>query len=291
MKKVLVISGKGGTGKTTISSTLIDLLDIKALADCDVDAPNLHLVSSFDDKSLLKEDQFKGMDIFQINSDLCINCGKCQENCKFDSIDFVDNKYQINPLACEGCGVCEFVCPVNAISPIDNYVGSTQVFKTDKLFSTAKLTMGSGNSGKLVSQVKKNLDDNIKDEPIAIIDGSPGIGCPVIASLSAIDVALVVTEPSLSGLSDLKRIVKTAQVFKTKTAIIINKADLNLDVKKLIIKYINESDLVLLGEINYDNNVSKIINSQNSLAKVNTLASKQIKLIAEKLLSLVHESQ
>ncbi|MGD1822264.1 MAG: 4Fe-4S binding protein [Pleomorphochaeta sp.] len=287
MKKVLVISGKGGTGKTTISSTLIDMLNIKALADCDVDAPNLHLVSSFDSSSLKYEDQYKGMDIYKINESECIKCGKCQQSCKFDSIDIVDGVFKINPLACEGCGVCEFVCPVNAISPVDNYVGVTQVFKTDKLFSTAQLTMGSGNSGKLVSQVKKNLDDNVEDEKIAIIDGSPGIGCPVIASLTGVDLALIVTEPSLSGLSDLKRIVKTAQVFKTKTAIVINKADLNNEVKEIIVKYINDENLYLAGEINYDNNVSKIINSKTSLANVNTPAANQLKQISKIVLSLV----
>lgn len=290
MKKILVISGKGGTGKTTISSTLIDLLKVRALADCDVDAPNLHLVSNLDESSLVKEDKFRGMDIFKIDQDKCIKCGKCQINCKFDSIDFNNGIYTINPLACEGCGVCEFVCPNNAIYPVENNVGITQVFKNNKLFSTAKLNMGSGNSGKLVSQVKKNLDDNIVDEKIAIIDGSPGIGCPVIASLSAIDIALIVTEPSLSGLSDLKRIVKTAKVFKTPIAIIINKADLNNEVKTLIYKYISNANLNLLGEINYDNNVSKIINSKKSLATENTPASNQLKDISDKLLNLVQKS-
>ncbi len=288
MKKILVISGKGGTGKTTISSTLIDLFDINALADCDVDAPNLHLVNSIKEESLINENQFKGMPIYNINENLCINCGKCEDNCKFDSIEKENDHYKINPLTCEGCGVCEYICPVNAISPLDNYVGKTKIYnQNNKLFSTAILSMGSGNSGKLVSQVKKNLDDNITNQKIAIIDGSPGIGCPVIASLSNVDLALIVTEPSLSGLSDLKRIVKTAKVFKTKTAIIINKADLNNDVNMMIKEYVKKENLILLGEINYDNNVSKIINNKSSLAFQNTQATKEITKISKKIIEII----
>jgi MinD superfamily P-loop ATPase len=283
MKKVLVISGKGGTGKTTISAALIDFLNVKAFADCDVDAPNLHLISSVD-TSNVEEKAYKGMDIYSVNESECINCGKCASLCKFDAFIKKENSYQINPLACEGCGVCEYFCPTHAISPLDNYVGNTQVFKGAAVFSTAQLTMGSGNSGKLVSQVKKNLDDNIATQDLAIIDGSPGIGCPVIASLSAIDLAIVVTEPSLSGLSDLKRIVKTAEVFKTKTTIIINKANLNTSVSRLIKDYIKNENLELLGEINYDPNVSKLINANSSIAKSKTQVSRELKIISDKLL-------
>jgi MinD superfamily P-loop ATPase len=286
MKKVLVISGKGGTGKTTISSTLIDLLNVKALADCDVDAPNLHLVSSFD-TNFVDEKPFEGMDIYKIDESKCIGCGKCEELCKFSSIKKINNVFTIDPLACEGCGVCQYFCPANAISSLKNIVGQTQVFKNENVFSTAQLNMGSGNSGKLVSQVKKNLDDNIdnpEDYEIAIIDGSPGIGCPVIASLSAIDLAIIVTEPSLSGLSDLKRIIKTARIFKTKVAVIINKANLNNSVKLKIMDFIKMEDLLYLGKIDYDSNVSKIINNSKSLANINTKASDDLKTISNKLL-------
>ncbi|MGD1819474.1 MAG: ATP-binding protein [Pleomorphochaeta sp.] len=287
MKKVLVISGKGGTGKTTVSSYLIDVLKVKALADCDVDAPNLHLVNSFNDENLIQEKNFKGMDIYEIDQNKCISCGKCQTLCKFDSLLYKDGKYQINPLSCEGCGVCEYFCPVNAISPKENFVGNTQVFKSEKLFSTAKLSMGSGNSGKLVSQVKKNLDDNLTNEELVIIDGSPGIGCPVIASLAAIDLALIVTEPSLSGLSDMKRIIKTAKIFKTNIAIIINKADLNLEVTSMIEEYIRENNFTLLGKIDYDSNISKIINTRKSIANENLFVSSQLANIANNLVTII----
>jgi MinD superfamily P-loop ATPase len=287
MKKVLVISGKGGTGKTTVSSYLIDVLKVKALADCDVDAPNLHLVNSFNDENLIQEKNFKGMDIYEIDQNKCISCGKCQTLCKFDSLLYKDGKYQINPLSCEGCGVCEYFCPVNAISPKENFVGNTQVFKSEKLFSTAKLSMGSGNSGKLVSQVKKNLDDNLTNEELVIIDGSPGIGCPVIASLAAIDLALIVTEPSLSGLSDMKRIIKTAKIFKTNIAIIINKADLNLEVTSMIEEYIRENNFTLLGKIDYDSNISKIINTRKSIANEKLFVSSQLATIANNLVTII----
>ncbi len=286
MKKILVISGKGGTGKTTISSTLIDLLNIKALADCDVDAPNLHLVSSFNSQNV-DEKPFEGMDIFKIDESKCIGCGKCEQLCKFSSINLKNNVYSIDPLSCEGCGTCQYFCPANAISSLKNVVGETQVFKSKKVFSTAKLNMGSGNSGKLVSKVKKNLDDNIvniDNYDFAIIDGSPGIGCPVIASLSAIDLAIVVTEPSLSGLSDLKRIIKTARIFKTKIAVIINKANLNDSIKMKILDFIKKEDLLYLGKVDYDDNVSKIINSYKSLANINTKASNDLITISNNLL-------
>lgn len=283
MKKILVISGKGGTGKTTISSTLIDLLKINAFADCDVDAPNLHLVSSID-LSSVNEKKFRGMDIFQINPSLCINCGKCLSLCKFSSIKIENDTYKIDPFSCEGCGVCEYFCPVKAISPMVNYVGNTQVYKSNRIFSTATLKMGSGNSGKLVSQVKKNLDDNIENEDLVIIDGSPGIGCPVIASLSAIDLALIVTEPSLSGLSDLKRIVKTAKIFKTRIAVIINKANLNEEMYQIIKDYVKKENLTSLGRIDYDKNVSLAINKNKSLATMNTAAARDLRIIAQNLL-------
>lgn len=283
MKKILIISGKGGTGKTTLSSSLIELLNTKAFADCDVDAPNLHLVSNYNYINKI-EKPFQGMNIFSIDNEICKNCGACLVNCKFEAIEKIDNKFKINPLLCEGCGVCEYICKYDAIKPNINIVGKTQVFKSEKVFSTAQLNMGSGNSGKLVSQVKKNLDDNIDNQEFAIIDGSPGIGCPVIASLSAIDLAIIVTEPSLSGLSDLKRIVTTAKIFKTKVSIVINKADLNKTVLILIKDYLKKENLELLGEIDYDEKISILINNNKSIVHSNTVSSVQIKKIATNLI-------
>lgn len=286
MKKILVLSGKGGTGKTTITSTLIDLLDIEAFADCDIDAPNLHLIEV--PKKSAKKKPFRGMDIAKINPDKCDGCGKCYDACRFDSIIKEDDgKFRVDEFACEGCFVCQIVCPQNAITAHDNVVGTTQVFKDEKVFSTAILHMGSGNSGKLVSEVKKNLYANVDKQEIAIIDGSPGIGCPVIASLSGIDLAVLVTEPTLSGLSDLRRIVKTARTFKTPVAIIINKSDLNSAIAIDIVKYAEEDNIPYLGKIPYDKEVSKAINNNVSLAKIDCPASKAIFDIKDKMMSLI----
>jgi MinD superfamily P-loop ATPase len=286
MKKILVLSGKGGTGKTTITAALIDLLHIDAFADCDIDAPNLHLIEV--PKKSAKKMPFRGMDIAVIDPDKCDGCGKCYDACRFDSIiKEVDGKYRVDEFSCEGCFVCQLVCPQDAVTLRANVVGTTQVFKDEKVFSTAILHMGSGNSGKLVSEVKKNLYENTDKQEIAIIDGSPGIGCPVIASLSGIDLAIMVTEPTLSGLSDLKRIVKTARSFKTPVAIIINKFDLNESIAKDIIKYAKEEDIPYLGMIPYDKEVSKAINKNESLAKIDCPASKAIFIIKDKMTELI----
>src|SRR5690554_1801950 len=155
MKQLLILSGKGGTGKTTIASAFIKLAAVKAYADCDVDAPNLHLITGW--KSKPTRSDFYGLPVAKINNFLCIQCDKCRRHCRFDAIS-VGKRYKVNPYACEGCGVCEYVCPVNAISMEDAVVGDLMLYTDDdKVFSTAKLRMGSGTSGLLVSQVKKQM--------------------------------------------------------------------------------------------------------------------------------------
>lgn len=287
MKTILVISGKGGTGKTTISSTLIDLMNVKAFADCDIDAPNLHLIQATN--KVTEKKPFYGMDIAKIDESKCINCGKCFNACRFNAIHKNNGIYKINPNSCEGCFVCSLVCPSNAIERVKNNVGTTQVFKDDRVFSTAILSMGSGNSGKLVTEVKKNLYKNVSNQEIAIIDGSPGIGCPVIASLSGIDLALIVTEPTLSGISDLKRIVKTSRTFDTNVAIIINKYDLNKEMSSNIINYSRMENIPFLGTISYDKEVSKAINNNLSLALINCKVTNEIKIIMNKIYDLINK--
>jgi len=291
MKRILVLSGKGGTGKTTLTATLVQMLQIKAFADCDVDAPNLHLICA--KKEWEREDKpFLGMQISFIDQDKCTGCGKCVEVCRFDAlVKTATGTYQVNPFNCEGCAVCQYVCPENAISSKDNITGKTSVYThEDTVFSTAQLNMGSGNSGKLVSEVKKNLDDAVpKNEGIAIIDGSPGIGCPVIASLSGIDLALMVTEPTSSGLHDLKRIVKTSKIFATKIAIVINKSDIDEEGCQLVEAYCQEEHLPIIGHIPYDSTVSKTINKGENLADIDCPSSKAIGKIAEKIPSFLEK--
>ena len=202
MKQLLILSGKGGTGKTTVASAFIQLSQARAFADCDVDAPNLHLVANCDSEP--QREDYYGLPKAQIHTDTCLKCGSCQYHCQFKAIEKQDGVYKVNPFACEGCGVCSYVCPANAITMEEMLAGEMQLFQNaDNVFSTAQLKMGSGNSGKLVTEVKKRMRRTAKDAEIAIIDGSPGIGCPVIASLSGVNMALIVAEPSVSGISDL----------------------------------------------------------------------------------------
>ncbi|NMA67505.1 MAG: 4Fe-4S binding protein, partial [Clostridiaceae bacterium] len=171
MKQLLILSGKGGTGKTTVASAFIKLSKAKAYADCDVDAPNLHLIT--EQSSDPKITDYYGLPKAQINPELCIECDMCRQNCRFDSI-FVDEKYKVDTFACEGCGVCEYVCPAEAVTLKLAIAGKLMLYKNEKeVFSTAQLKMGSGNSGKLVTEVKKQMKTEAINTEFAIIDGSP----------------------------------------------------------------------------------------------------------------------
>lgn len=273
MKQLLILSGKGGTGKTTIASSFIELSKAKAYADCDVEAPNLHLLSNLKNK---ESKPYYGMGKAFINQDKCINCGLCKDSCRFDAIDY-NGVYKVNIFKCEGCSVCEYVCPENAIVMNKNIDGETTIFRDKSIFSTAELNMGSGNSGKLVMQVKENLKDNITDQELAIIDGSPGIGCPVIASLSGVDMVLIVTEPSVSGMSDMVRIIKTAEHFRVKIAVCINKYDTNVTQNQKIENYLKGRNIAIVGKIIYDKNINKLLNQGKLAISVNSKASEQIK--------------
>ena len=188
MKQLLILSGKGGTGKTTIASAFIKLAEAKAYADCDVDAPNLHLICSR--RETIENRPFYGFQKAVKYHDLCIDCGKCEELCRFNAI----RNGVLYPYECEGCGVCEYVCPVEAINMIPAVAGELMLYSDEeKAFSTAQLKMGSGAPGKLVTAVKQTLTQEAPDDAhLAIIDGSPGIGCPVIASITGVDMVLMV---------------------------------------------------------------------------------------------------
>lgn len=263
MKQLLILSGKGGTGKTTIAGAFIKLSNAKAYADCDVDAPNLHLIVTQNSKPIINN--YYGLPKAIIDYDKCINCGLCQEKCRFDAISKTDNRFDIDYFSCEGCGVCEMICPVNAISMKENVAGKLTLYNDDKIFSTAELKMGNGTSGKLVSEVKSQMYEVAKNVEFVIIDGSPGIGCPVIASLSGVDLVLIVAEPSISGITDMKRIIKTAQEFGVQVVVCINKYDINLENSKEIEKYCLENKLIFVGKIPYDTSVVKAINSAKNI--------------------------
>ncbi|MGD9474566.1 MAG: 4Fe-4S binding protein [Eubacteriaceae bacterium] len=258
MKQLLVLSGKGGTGKTTVASAFIRLANAMAYADCDVDAPNLHLI--MEDVGVKRESDFYGMGKAVIDQTVCIQCGACKALCRFDSV-IEENGFSIDPYACEGCGVCQAFCPAEAITMQARVDGQLMLYTGEAVFSTAKLKMGSGTSGLLVTEVKKQMRSAIKEDvDLAIIDGSPGIGCPVIASLSGVDLVLIVAEPSLSGISDLERIVKTARVFHTKTVVCVNKADTSPTNTQRIIDYCLAEDLLFMGQIPYDQCAVQAVN-------------------------------
>jgi len=295
MKQLLVLSGKGGTGKTTIVASFIHLLKAKAFADCDVDAPNLHLVTSM--KSIPRKTDYYGLDKAIIDEAICIGCGKCMANCRFNAISELNGTYTVNPYSCEGCSVCEVICPVGAIEMNQDIAGELNLYKDQAVFSTATLKMGSGTSGKLVTEVKTalttgiktNIENGIFDKvDVAVIDGSPGIGCPVIASISGVDLILVVTEPTVSGLSDMKRVIEIANFFKIQVAICTNKFDVNLDKTESIKEYAKENNLSYVGVIPYDPQVAIAINKGINVMEDSSQAAKYIQDVFNNTMELIN---
>lgn len=252
--ELVVLSGKGGTGKTTIAAALSELAKDVIRVDCDVEASNFYMY--YEGRDIEKED-FYGGKIAILDKEKCTQCGRCREVCRFDAID----NFEIDPFACEGCGTCTLVCPENAIELKDKKVADTFITETDKgIIVRAEMGIGSDASGLLISFLRKKAKKFNKDEKLTIIDGFPGIGCPVIASVSGSDTVLIVTEPTKSGLEDLKRVIELCEHFKVFTMICINKYDINEDVAKEIEDYINERGLELVGKIPYDDMVMKSIN-------------------------------
>jgi MinD superfamily P-loop ATPase len=249
MKEITVISGKGGTGKTTFTANLASLMDNLVIGDCDVDAPNLHLLLN---PVNISEEIHKGAKLAVKNQDLCIDCGKCYDYCRFNAITAAD--YQVKNLKCEGCGVCVEVCPTDALKLEAIETGS--LYQAESKFGEmihARLIPGADTSGKLVSEVKKKASAvaKQKNKDWILIDGSPGIGCPVIASLTGSDMAILVTEPTLSGFSDLKRVIEVVKHFKIPAGLVINKFDLNEKIGDRIERYCKEEDIELLTKIPY----------------------------------------
>lgn len=267
MKKLLILSGKGGTGKTTTAAAFTHFAKAKAVADCDVDAPNLHLVLNA--QGTPQTSDFIGSEKAVIQEGSCIGCGACKEACRFDAIHQTENgTYAVTDYACEGCGVCEYICPQNAVSMQPDVAGSLSLYKEAPVFSTATLKMGRGNSGKLVTEVKSAMDKAAdKSFPLAIIDGSPGIGCPVIASVTGVDFVLIVAEPSCSGRSDLERILKTASILHADVAVCVNKFDTAPSEAQAIEDFCSQNQIPFVGKIPYDKSASRAINEGKSLAE------------------------
>jgi len=252
MKQIVIISGKGGTGKTVIAGAFAALAKNKVMADCDVDAADLHLLL---EPSIKERHEFRSGKTAVIDMDKCVKCGKCIEVCRFEAID---EDFVVDRVSCEGCAFCSFVCPAGAIKMEENISG--EWFISDTRFGPmvhAKLGVAEENSGKLVSLVRKQAKELAEKRKAdwVIVDGAPGIGCPVIASLSGIDCAIVVTEPTLSGLHDADRVISVAKHFGILAKLIVNKYDLNADMTQKIEEYSKVNNIGLVGKIPFDKSV------------------------------------
>jgi len=277
MKQILIISGKGGTGKTVLAGAFACLSESKVMVDSDVDAANLYLLLN---PVVIEEHEFRSGKTAIINKDICIKCGQCLSVCRFGAIK---KDFTIESFSCEGCALCSFICPCKAIDMEENISGHWFVSETKYgLFVHAKLGIAEENSGKLVAKIRqeaKALAEKTKVDYV-IIDGPPGIGCPVMASMSGIDLAVVVTEPTLAGLHDAKRVIETARHFNVKTTLVINKYDLNLDVTKEIEKYCKDIGVPVIGKIDFDENVVKaMVIGKNIVEYVDNKTTQEIKQI------------
>lgn len=249
MKQVAILSGKGGTGKTSLTAAFAAIEKNSVIVDCDVDAPDLHLLLT---PKVIKVKDFFGPKLASIDKSICTQCGLCIEKCRFEAIgdDFV-----VDPLACEGCGVCGIVCPAGAVKFTDKKAGEIYISTTKYgPMVHALLTPGEENSGKLVTMTRLFADIVSKEEhkEFIIIDGTPGIGCPVISSISNTDFAIVITEPTESGLHDLRRVLELIGSFRTKPFVIINKFDINVEKVEEIEAYCATKGIPVIGKIPFD---------------------------------------
>jgi len=262
MKELVVISGKGGTGKTSLTASFVALADHPVIADCDVDAADLHLVLA--PRVRERHDFVSGHEAV-IRQEDCVKCGGCLAHCRFGAI-IMDGKrageatFKIDPVACEGCGVCVRFCPVQAIDFRDALCGEWMVSDTN--YGTmvhARLHVAAENSGKLVATVRREARKiaEATGHPLIIVDGPPGIGCPVIASVTGASLVLAVTEPTVSGEHDLKRVLDLTRHFKIPTAVCVNKWDINEVMTERIEILTKEVGAVPIGRIRYDVSVTK----------------------------------
>ena len=262
IKEIVVISGKGGTGKTTITSSLIPYFQDIVIGDCDVDAPNLQIL--FNPQNSKKE-SFYGMKKAKLDKELCIECGRCYEVCRFDAVE--------NPKKCESCSICEYVCPVGAIKMVDNEAGEIYVSETKygKMVH-ACLFPGEENSGKLVAEVRKKAKKIAQEEnkKYILLDGAPGVACNVISSLTGVKKAVIVAEPTLSGLHDLERVLELIERFRIKPYFVINKYDLSLEMANKIEEFLKDKGFEVSVKVPFDKRV------------VNAIGRKEIPSVAEK---------
>jgi len=287
MKEIVIISGKGGTGKTTLTASLAALWEDKITADCDVDAADLHLLLA--PKILKTHDFYSGL-LPVVDRDKCTLCGRCARACEFKAIS---PEIEIERIDCEGCAVCYYVCPENAITLQERHCGHW--YHSETRFGPlvhAKLGIAEENSGKLVTLIKKeaNILAESKGFDTILIDGSPGIGCPVISSLSGASFAVIVTEPTVSGIHDLDRVLKLTAHFGIKSGVVINKADLNPEASIKIETRAAEAGSHVIGRIPYDQAFTRAMVKGKTVIEFEPgSAAEAIRKISSKILSIINQ--
>jgi len=299
MKQLVILSGKGGTGKTSVAAALAHLATDGAqqisivLADADVDAANLELVLA---PRKLEQEEFWGGKVAAIDQTACSGCGECVDVCRFEAISETDGVYKIDPIACEGCAACVYVCPTDAISMTDQIAG--EWYRSDSRYGPlfhAALYPAQENSGKLVTLIKQHakllaLDDAYD---LVIVDGPPGIGCPVISAASGADLALIVAEPSVAGVHDMRRILQTTEHFGVQSVVCINKADLYAEGTKEIETYCQEQGIEVIGSIPFDLNITRAMASGDPVTAYDPDgdASQALREIWKRVLSVLKEQE
>jgi MinD superfamily P-loop ATPase len=249
LKEIVVLSGKGGTGKTSMVGSLAALAKNKVLVDCDVDAADLHLLLR---PTLREKHNFQSGQTAYIEQNKCTQCGLCQELCRFKAI----LNFKVDPVSCEGCGFCHHICPAEAITMKENLAG--EWFISDTKYGDlvhARLGIAQENSGKLVALVRQKAKELAEKQSMDYIisDGPPGIGCPVISSLTGVNLALLVTEPTLSGMHDLERVLGVCRYFSVPAMVCINKYDINEENTRQIEGYCQSEGADIAAKIPFDN--------------------------------------
>lgn len=282
--ELTVISGKGGTGKTTVAMAISQLNEQMLMSDCDVDAPNLYLYHKGMD---VKKEYFYALKKAVIDEKSCTRCGLCKQTCVFDAI----KDYTVDPMKCEGCAACTFVCFEDAISMRDEKAADAYVTKTDNGYITrAEMEIGSDGSGKLVTQLRTNMRKIVDEDALIVIDGSPGIGCPVISSVSASDLVLIVTEPTQSGYNDFVRVAELCSHFGIPTLACVNKFDINRQMSDKIEAHCKENGMELVGKIPYDEAVMRSVNALQPITNYSdSAANKAIRQMWTRILPHVEK--
>ncbi len=250
--RIAIISGKGGTGKSGIAASLVVLLQKAVAVDCDVDASNLPILFQH---NVEKTESFVSASCIEIDSSLCTLCDKCAELCNFHALHEADGMIIVDNLLCEGCGLCEYICPNHAIKLIEK--ARSSIYKSQFMYGTmihGHLFPGDDNSGKMIARLRAIADDEMQNKNIQyqILDGPPGIGCPVISTIIGVDVLIIVTEPTGSGISDLKRIYQTAVSFCRNIKVIINKCDINIKQNNALHHFCRHMKLPIIAELPFD---------------------------------------